>query len=99
MSALAYRQTMAGLKYVVSPTNTRWVFMKEISSDGDISTVDVVFPASPLFLFYNPQLLTDMMLPLFVFAGNQTAMPTHNYTKPWAPVRRLSVLLCVTFFC
>ncbi|RYY34716.1 DUF4965 domain-containing protein, partial [archaeon] len=27
-----------------------WYFLKEISSDGDVSTMDVIFPASPQFL-------------------------------------------------
>jgi hypothetical protein len=37
--------------------NGPWYFMKEISSDGDISTADVIFPASPIFLYTNPYLL------------------------------------------
>jgi len=59
-----------------------WYFMKEISSDGDLSTVDVIFPASPFFVHYNPDLLRRLMLPLLTYANNET---TVNYTFVWAP--------------
>lgn len=29
--------------------------MKEISSDGDVSTVDVIYPASPFYLYHAPE--------------------------------------------
>jgi len=56
--------------------------MKEISSDGDVSTVDVIFPASPLFLFFNPDLLGKQLLPIFSYANNETSNP---YSLVWAP--------------
>lgn len=49
LGALAYRQVLAGTKLVWNDRlNTMWYFMKEISSDGDVSTVDVVFPSYPI---------------------------------------------------
>jgi hypothetical protein len=30
--------------------------MKEISSDGDVNTVDVIYPAFPIFYYLNPDL-------------------------------------------
>jgi hypothetical protein len=46
MGALAYRQALGGMKLVWNDkTNSPWYFLKEISSDGDLSTVDVIFPA------------------------------------------------------
>jgi hypothetical protein len=41
-----------------------WYFLKEISSDGDISTVDVIYPASPILLYLKPELLLLQMLPI-----------------------------------
>lgn len=48
--------------------------MKEISSDGDVSTVDVIFPASPLILLLNPELFRLINLPLFAYGNNETAI-------------------------
>jgi len=66
-------------------------FMKEISSDGDLSTVDVIYPASPFYLHYSPELLRLLLVPLLAYANNETSVP---YDLPWAPhhlVRRLSL--------
>jgi hypothetical protein len=46
IAALSYRQAFAGTKLVWNPVEkVPWYFLKEISSDGDLSTVDVIFPA------------------------------------------------------
>jgi len=83
LTALAYRQVFAACKLVWNPVNQAvWYFMKEISSDGDLSTVDVVFPASPIFLWLNPQLLAMQMLPMYPYASNE--VPS-GYNKTWAP--------------
>jgi hypothetical protein len=39
-------------------------FLKEISSDGDLSTVDVIFPAAPMLLALRPELLVRQIVPL-----------------------------------
>jgi hypothetical protein len=58
LAALAFRQTYGGTKLVWNEQiNGPWFFIKEISSDGDLSTVDVIFPASTLFLYTNPYLM------------------------------------------
>ncbi|KAF2198160.1 glutaminase A [Delitschia confertaspora ATCC 74209] len=41
------------------------LFMKEISSNGNMQTVDVIYPASPIFLYLNPELLRMMLDPLY----------------------------------
>jgi len=41
--------------------------MKEISSDGDVSTVDVIFPSSPLFFVKNPEVFRLILLPLLAY--------------------------------
>lgn len=53
--------------------------MKEISSDGDLSTVDVIYPASPFFIHQNPFLLDLMLRPLMAYANNETSSSTYNY--------------------
>ena len=40
-------------------------FQKEISSDGNVNTVDVLYPAMPFFLYANPELLRYSLEPLF----------------------------------
>lgn len=62
--------------------------MKEISSDGDVSTIDVIYPASPFFLAVQaPETLRRMMLPLLVYANNNTTQYGRDipYTLKWAP--------------
>lgn len=80
LATVAYRQAMAAITHVSRRTN--FAFVKEISSDGDVSTVDVIFPMSPVLLFWDPALLQRLLLPLFAFANNETA---NHYDKPWAP--------------
>lgn len=83
VSALVFRQTLGGCKLVWNQEkNLPWYFMKEISSNGDFHTVDVIFPAAPLFLYVNPYLMELMMLPLFGYASNETNIP---YNLAWAP--------------
>ena len=41
------------------------MFQKEISSDGNVNTVDVMFPAMPFFLYANPELLRYNLEQLF----------------------------------
>ncbi|CAF4130865.1 unnamed protein product [Rotaria sp. Silwood2] len=59
-----------------------WSYMKEQSSDGDVSTVDVISPAAPFFLTLGPEYLRRLMLPLLAYANNETYV---RYTLPWAP--------------
>ena len=83
IAALAYRQCVGGTKLVWNTReNKLWYFMKEISSDGDLSTVDVIYPASPFFLHFNPELLRLLLVPLLEYANNETSV---LYNFPWAP--------------
>ncbi len=61
LCTLSLRQAFGGTE-LVGTTAKPWLFLKEISSDGNISTVDVVYPASPVFLYTNPYLLKLMLL-------------------------------------
>lgn len=61
--------------------------MKEISSDGDVSTVDVVYPASPLILYRNIELERMLLIPILVYANNETSKygDGTTYKFKWAP--------------
>jgi len=81
--ALAYHQTFAATKLTWNPTAKKpEMFLKEISTNGDMQTADVVFPASPLFLYTNATLLQMLLDPLLRFANNETWNP---YTDPYSP--------------
>ncbi|KAI0835928.1 DUF1793-domain-containing protein [Hypoxylon sp. FL0890] len=70
--ALSARQVMAAYVFAVPPSSSDvtadtvepLMFQKEISSNGNINTVDVLYPASPYFLYANPALLKYVMQPL-----------------------------------
>lgn len=64
-TTLAVRQAFAALE-LTNTTETPYIFLKEISSDGNINTVDVIFPAIPIYLFFNPTLLKLLLDPLFI---------------------------------
>ena len=71
ITSLAVRQAFGALEFTNSPTEP-WVFLKEISSDGNIQTVDVIFPFHPIAIYANATILKYMLDPLFINqeAGN-----------------------------
>lgn len=66
--AAAYRQVLAGHKLFHDKNGEILYFSKECHSNGCINTVDVSYPAVPLFLLYNPSLLKGMITGIFEFA-------------------------------
>lgn len=54
------------------------VFLKEISSDGNVNTVDVIFPSWPIFLYTNPDLGRRLLEPLFAY------QKTGLYPNKWS---------------
>ena len=72
--ALSARQVMGAYVLAVPPasgctnntfnTSEPLMFQKEISSDGNVNTVDVMYPAMPFFLYANPELLKYNLEPL-----------------------------------
>ncbi|KAH8646828.1 hypothetical protein BX600DRAFT_420703 [Xylariales sp. PMI_506] len=74
--ALSARQVMGAYVYAVPPSATNCgttssdddveplMFQKEISSDGNVNTVDVLYPATPFFLWANPEMLRYTLNPL-----------------------------------
>jgi len=54
------------------------VFLKEISSDGNMQTVDVIFPAMPIFLYLEPSILGLLLEPLF--QHQEAGLYPNNYS-------------------
>ena len=65
ITSLAARQAF-GATQLCGTLDTPYLFLKEISSDGNIQTVDVIFPAHPIFIYTNPTLLKLLLDPLFI---------------------------------
>jgi hypothetical protein len=69
ITSLSVRQTFGALQFTGTDADPL-VFLKEISSNSDIQTVDVIFPAIPLILYSNPNLLNYLLKPLFLNQEN-----------------------------
>ncbi|KAL8663084.1 MAG: hypothetical protein Q9202_004121 [Teloschistes flavicans] len=74
--ALSARQVMGAYTFAIPPSSSGCsnttsnateplMFQKEISSDGNVNTVDVMYPAMPFFLYANPELLRYNLEPLY----------------------------------
>ena len=61
--ALSARQVLGATSFAGTPEDPL-IFFKEISSDGNMNTVDVIFPAFPFFLYTNPRWLAYLLEPL-----------------------------------
>ncbi|KAJ5797921.1 uncharacterized protein N7503_007217 [Penicillium pulvis] len=77
LTSLSARQ-MLGATQLCGTEDAMYLFMKEISSDGNLNTVDVMFPAYPFLLYTNPEFLKLIMAPLY---ENQEA---GKYPNDWA---------------
>ncbi|KAJ6085590.1 hypothetical protein N7499_005219 [Penicillium canescens] len=77
ITSLSARQAF-GATQLCGTKDHMYLFLKEISSDGNMNTVDVVFPAYPIFLYTNPEFLKLVLDPLY---ENQEA---GNYPNDYA---------------
>ena len=83
ISQLTYRQVLGAMQLAWMPSrSTPWYFLKEISSGGCLNTADVVYPAFPQLLYYDPELLRLMQISHLEYAMNKTNQP---YPLAWAP--------------
>jgi len=64
ITSLSARQAFGAVQ-LCGTTSKPYLFLKEISSDGNIQTVDVLFPALPIFIYTNPILVKYLLDPLF----------------------------------
>lgn len=75
ITQLSLRQSFATLEWTVPYNDTKKsyntsdtiVFLKEISSNGDMQTVDVFAPQFPMLTYLNPEILRDIMEPIFEY--------------------------------
>ncbi len=77
--ALAYRQCVAAHKVVKDQNGNPLCFSKENFSNGSMGTVDVFYPASPFFLYLNPELMKAQTTPIFDYAESG------RWPWPYAP--------------
>ncbi|PGH34665.1 hypothetical protein GX50_02453 [[Emmonsia] crescens] len=61
--ALSARQVLGATSFSGTAENPI-LFLKEISSNGNFQTVDVIFPSFPFFLYTNPRWLAYLLEPL-----------------------------------
>jgi len=75
----AYRQSISACGLAGDLDGTPMFFPKENFSNGCISTVDVIYPACPVLLYANPQLLKAELEPLMIYASSK------RWKFPFAP--------------
>ena len=64
LTSLATRQAFGATQFCGTPSKP-YLFLKEISSDGNTQTVDVLFPLHPMLVYTNPMFLKLHLDPLF----------------------------------
>src|SRR5579863_3177552 len=79
VAELSFRQAIAAHKLVADVDGRPMLFPKENFSNGCIATVDVIYPSSPFFLLFNPELLKAQLLPLMEYTE------TGRWRFPFAP--------------
>jgi len=67
LTAATLRQAFAGTE-LTNTTSDPYLFLEEISSDDNVSTVDVLYPSMPAFLYVNPELVRYLIAPVIFYA-------------------------------
>jgi hypothetical protein len=79
IAVLAFRQAIGAHKLVEDAGGVPFFMPKENFSNGSISTVDVLYPSVPMFLFLNPKLVEAQLEPVVRYAE------TSQWKFPFAP--------------
>ena len=78
---LSVRQAYASCDFSIvddsKDTSDPLIFVKEISSDGNVNTVDVLYPLHPIFYVLNPASIRDVVEPVARFL--KSGQWTNNY--------------------
>jgi hypothetical protein len=68
--ALAARQCYGGMEVAIGPDGDPWVLGKEISSDGDVNSVDIFDQAYLMWLWLDPQFMPLEMAPILTWCAS-----------------------------
>lgn len=79
--ALSTRQVMGAIDVTIpestlSTSNVK-AFIKEISSDGNVNTVDIIFPLFPFFYVFAPDYIKLLLMPILDY------LVSGRYPNPW----------------
>jgi hypothetical protein len=106
ITSLSTRQAF-GATQLVGNLTKQYFFIKELSSDGDIQTVDVIYPFFPILLYMEPSMTKLMLDPLFEnqesgqfprdfsmhdLGTYPNATGWHNFNDEKQPVEEVSLL-------
>ena len=79
LCSLSYRQAIGAHKLAAGPKGQPMLFAKECFSNGCIATVDVIYPAAPIFMLLSNDLLKASTTPILEYAS------TDRWKFPFAP--------------
>jgi hypothetical protein len=74
ITSLAVRQAFAAVQ-LAGTSDSNYLYLKEISSNGNFQTVDVIFPFFPILLYLNPSWIPLILDPLFTNMEYPDAWP------------------------
>jgi hypothetical protein len=70
IAALSYRQSLCACGYAADANKQLLLFTKENTSNGDIATVDVIFPMEPILLMLSPSLTKASLVSVLDYSAS-----------------------------